>query len=97
MRVGCVTRHRDNRELMRTGCCAQITITGEGMEVGSAVTLTNMMAAMQEQIAARPPHEVSSFLAVVNQLRCASALPSCSAACRRALLVSTLCAHTKAC
>lgn len=45
------------------------------MEVGSAVTLTNMMAAMQEQIATRPKHEVSSFLAVVNQLRCARAFP----------------------
>ncbi|MEW5318751.1 MAG: hypothetical protein WDW38_009946 [Sanguina aurantia] len=47
----------------------QISITSEGVEVGAAVTLTNMMVALQAQIATRPKHQVSSFLAVVNQLR----------------------------
>ncbi|MEW5306011.1 MAG: hypothetical protein WDW36_008516 [Sanguina aurantia] len=49
--------------------CAEISITSEGVEVGAAVTLTAMMVALQAQIATRPQHQVSSFLAVVNQLR----------------------------
>lgn len=46
-----------------------IAVTPTHVEVGSAVTLTRMMAAFKEQIAARPATETGTLRAVVNQLR----------------------------
>ncbi len=47
----------------------QIAVTGEGIEVGAAATLTRLMHFLKQQIAARPAHETETFRAVVNQLR----------------------------
>jgi hypothetical protein len=47
----------------------QIEATVKGVEIGAAVTLTNMMKFMKHQINTRPTHETSGCAAVVNQLR----------------------------
>lgn len=47
----------------------QILATADGIEIGAAVTLTNMMNFMKRQMESRPTHETSSCAAVVNQLR----------------------------
>ncbi|KAF5838823.1 molybdopterin binding aldehyde oxidase/xanthine dehydrogenase [Dunaliella salina] len=47
----------------------QLEATDKGVEIGAAVTLTNLMKYFKHLIATRPAHETSSCCAVVNQLR----------------------------
>jgi len=47
----------------------QLETTEKGVEIGAAVTLTNLMKYFKHLIATRPAHETSSCCAVVNQLR----------------------------
>jgi len=48
----------------------QLATTETGVEIGAAVTLTNMMVFFRHLMATRPAHETSGCAAVVNQLRC---------------------------